>query len=78
MSFESMKIEQISGEQVIKIPESLKIDDDRVYLKKVGNVLYIIPFHQPWQSLFDSVNEFSNDFMEDRSQPSIQDSLNYL
>jgi antitoxin VapB len=35
-------------------------------------VIYIIPFHNPWQNFFDSLSDFSNDFMSDRNQPSQQ------
>ena len=72
MNIETIKIEQISGKQIIKIPENLKIDDDKVYLKKVGNLLYVIPFHNPWQSTINSLDEFSEDFMNERDQPSNQ------
>jgi len=72
MAFETIDIiRNASGRssQLIEIPENLKIDDDKVYLKKVGNTIYVIPFHNPWQSLFESVNNFTDDFMNDRNQP---------
>ncbi|MEQ8687108.1 AbrB/MazE/SpoVT family DNA-binding domain-containing protein [Imperialibacter roseus] len=69
MGFETIDIKDSTGTQLIGIPESLKINDNKAYLKKVGNVLYIIPFHDPWKSLIDSVNEFSDDFMIERDQP---------
>ena len=72
MEFEAIDIQDISGFQSIKIPDNFKINDDKVYLKKVGNALYIIPFHNPWQNLIESVNEFSQDFMNDREQPAAQ------
>jgi antitoxin VapB len=72
MAFQAVTIQDISGSQMIKIPENFKINDDKVYLKKVGNTLYIIPFHNPWQSMLDSVNEFSEDFMTEWQQPSQQ------
>jgi antitoxin VapB len=72
MAFEPINIQNISGSQMIKIPDSFKINDDKVYLKKVGDTLYIIPFHNPWQSMIDSINEFSEDFMDDRHQPGQQ------
>ncbi len=72
MAFEAIDIQDISGSQSIRIPDNFKINDDKVYLKKVGTALYIIPFHNPWQSLIDSVDEFSQDFMSDREQPAGQ------
>lgn len=72
MAFEAINIQDIAGSQMIKIPDTFKIDDDKVYLKKVGNTIYIIPFHNPWQSMVDSLDSFSEDFMEDRHQPNQQ------
>ena len=72
MAFEEINIQDIAGSQMIKIPDNFKINDDKVYLKKVGDTIYIIPFHNPWQSMVNSVNEFSEDFMDDRSQPNQQ------
>ena len=72
MAFEAINIQDIAGSQMIKIPDTFKIDDDKVYLKKVGNTIYIIPFHNPWQSMVDSLDNFSEDFMEDRHQPNQQ------
>jgi len=68
MKMEEVEIENISGSQFIKIPENLKIDDNKVFLKKVGNSIFIIPFHNPWQTLFESINLFTDDFLEDRKQ----------
>jgi len=72
MRLEEINIQDISGSQVIQIPDNLKIDDDKVYLKKVGNILYTIPFHNPWQNMVDSVNIFSDDFMDSRQEPKHQ------
>lgn len=68
MNFEIIDIQNDLGNQAIKIPENLKIDDDKVYVKKVGNALYLIPFHDPWQSLFQSLEKFTPDFMQERNQ----------
>jgi antitoxin VapB len=72
MAFETIDIQDNAGIQAIKIPENLKINDSKVYVKRIGNGLYLIPYHQPWQSMFDSLNQFSDDFMENRDQTSQQ------
>ncbi len=69
MKIETIKLEDSSGIQLIRLPDNFKINDDKVYLKKVGNVLYVIPYHNAWQSLVSSVNEFTDDFMDEREQP---------
>jgi antitoxin VapB len=72
MAFEAIEIKQKKGIQEIRIPERLKIKGGKVYLKKVGNSLYIIPFNEPWQNLIDSLDLFTPDFMETRDQPEDQ------
>ncbi|MDB4921337.1 hypothetical protein [Mucilaginibacter sp.] len=72
MSFEVVDIEIQNNFQDIKIPEKFKIDDDKVYMKKTGNVIYIIPYHDAWKSMIDATNEFPDDFMENRNQPTDQ------
>ncbi len=72
MAFETIDVKNKKGFQAIRIPDTLKIDDDKVYLKKIGNSLYIIPFHHPWDNLIKSLDDFTPDFMTDREQPEKQ------
>jgi antitoxin VapB len=69
MKIEAVDIQNISGIQAIHLPDELRINDDKVYLKRMGNVIYIIPFHNPWQNFYDSLSLFSEDFMNERNQP---------
>ncbi len=72
MAFEAIEIKQKKGIQEIRIPDRLKIKGSKVYLKKVGNSLCIIPFNELWQNLIDSLELFTTDFMEKRDQPDNQ------
>lgn len=72
MEIKTIDIKEIKGKQVIDIPEEMRIDDDKVYIKKVGNTLYVIPYHNPWQNLFESLESFTSDFMDERNQPDKQ------
>lgn len=72
MGFKTVTVKNKKGIQAIRIPKNMHIDDDKVYVKKVGNALYVIPFHNPWQNLIDSVDAFTSDFMDDRTQPENQ------
>ena len=69
MQFETITIKNKKGIQEILIPQDMHIDDDKVYIKKVGNSILIIPYHNPWQNLIDSTDAFTPDFMENREQP---------
>ncbi len=59
--------------QEIRIPQSMRINDNKVYLKKVGNSIFVVPYHNPWQNMFESVNQFTSDYMESRIQGSSQE-----
>lgn len=72
MPFQTVKLKNVSGSQLIRVPENMKIDDNKVYLKKVGNSLYVIPFHNPWDSLIGSTGLFTEDFLDEREQPEQQ------
>ena len=63
MKIAAVDIQNISGQQAIQLPNDLRINDDKVYLKEMGNVIYIIPFHNLWQNFHDSLSGFSEDFM---------------
>jgi len=72
MGISTIDINNNKGTQAIRIPKQMRINDDKVYLKKVGNTLYLIPYHSPWQNLIDSTNSFTADFMDERDQPAQQ------
>jgi antitoxin VapB len=38
----------------------------------MGSAVVLFPFRFPWQTLFDSLGLFSDDFMESRDQPEQQ------
>jgi antitoxin VapB len=73
MGIETIDIKNTKGAQDIRIPKKMRIDDDKVYLKKVGNTIHVIPYHSPWQNLSDSADSFTADFMDERVQPDQQD-----
>lgn len=72
MTVTSLEISKLGGKQTLSIPDDMKISDDKVFLKKVGNTILVIPYHDAWKNLIDSVNNFSEDFMDLRNQPENQ------
>ena len=67
-----MNTAQISTDgthQIVILPEDFKISGTGVYIKKVGNAIVLIAEDNPWQSLFESLEQFSDDFMTSRDQP---------
>ena len=59
--------------QAIRLPKEYRFKGNEVYIKKVGDMVILIPYHAPWETLIDSLVMFSDDFMETRNQPELQE-----
>jgi antitoxin VapB len=68
MTVKIVDVQHTKEGQAIKLPEGFTINDDKVYLKKTGNIISIIPYHHPWQNFQDSFSPFTDDFMDERNQ----------
>jgi len=55
--------------QAVRLPKEFRFKGEEVFVRKLGNALILIPKDSPWQTLIDSLGEFSPDFMEQRNQP---------
>jgi antitoxin VapB len=59
------------GNQTVILPKQFQLQGSEVYIKKIGNAIVLISKENPWQTLFDSLNLFSDDFMPTREQPNL-------
>ena len=55
--------------QAVRLPKEFRFEGDEVYIKRVGNAVVLLPHQDSWQGLYESLERFSEDFMEDREQP---------
>ena len=56
--------------QSVVLPEDCHIDSAEVFVKRIGRSLLLIPRDiDPWQLFNESLNGFTDDFMQDREQP---------
>lgn len=67
------KLFQNGKSQAVRLPKEYRFQGTKVYIKKVGNVVMLIPEHDSWQSLMESLDLFSDDYMMERDQPETQD-----
>ena len=63
------KLFKNGGSQAVRLPKELRFPGKEVYIKRVGSVVVLYPAHDPWAPLRESLNMFTRDFMEERSQP---------
>ena len=66
------KLFKNGGSQAVRLPKEFRFEGDRVFIKKVRNAVVLLPHQDSWQGLFDSLKQFTNDFMENRDQPALQ------
>ncbi|WP_414518717.1 antitoxin [Nostoc sp. PCC 9305] len=57
--------------QIVILPEDFQLTGTEVYIKKIGNAIVLIAKDNAWESLIDSLENFSDDFMTTRDQPVI-------
>ena len=55
--------------QAVRLPKEFRFSATEVYIKKMGNMVILLPKDDPWAPLINSLNQFTDDFMQTRDQP---------
>ncbi len=63
--------------QAVRLPKDFRFAEKDVFIKKIGKMVVLLPKNDPWSSLVNSLDQFTDDFMENREQPG-QDSRDNL
>ena len=58
--------------QAVRLPKEFRFDGKKVYIVKRGDTVVLIPYREPWNTLFESLDQFSDDFLPSRNQPQHQ------
>ncbi len=69
---ETTKIFNSGNSQAVRLPKKYRFKNKEAYISKIGDAVVIFPKKSGWNSLFESVNKFTDDFLEERDQPEIQ------
>lgn len=69
---ETAKLFMNGRSQAVRLPKAFRFEGSEVFVKKVGSAVLLIPYSESWQTLFESLAQFSDDFMETRDQPETQ------
>ena len=60
--------------QIVHLPAEIRLANGEIFVSQVGQSVVLVPKGaNPWQSLFDSLDQFSEDYMENRAQPAPQE-----
>ena len=55
--------------QAVRLPKDFRFEENDVFIKKIGKMVVLLPKDDPWSSLVNSLDQFTDDFMENREQP---------
>jgi antitoxin VapB len=65
---ETTKLFYSGNSQAVRLPKEFRFSDDRVYIRRLGNAVVLLPYGDPWRVLLDGLTLFSDDFMQPRTQ----------
>lgn len=66
------RIFKSGNSQAVRLPKEFHLEGAEVYIKKVGSGVLLMPKGDPWASLSESLDKFSEDYMEKRGQPPLE------
>ncbi len=70
---DTAKLFQSGNSQAIRLPKAYRLPGNKVYLKRMGSAIVVLPEDSAWQPMIESLSEFDDDFMTDRNQPPQQE-----
>jgi antitoxin VapB len=71
---ETAKLFQNGSSQAVRLPKAFRIPGNEVRIFKKGKQVILEPIETTWDSLFESLSEFPEDFMKvGRNQPAMQE-----
>lgn len=70
------KLFQNGQSQAVRLPKEFRFEGDEVLIKKVGAAVVLLPTQQSWDTLINSLTQFSPDFLLEREQPPQQKRAN--
>jgi len=65
---ERAKIFQSGRSQAVRLPKEFRFNGSEVFVKRIGKAVVLLPTDDAWDSLAQSLDLFSDDFMVERDQ----------
>jgi antitoxin VapB len=70
---ETAKLFQNGNSQAVRLPKEFRMPGDMVKISQRGKQIILEPLETTWDALFEALDDFPEDFMEDgREQPPMQ------
>lgn len=62
---ETARVFTNGGSQAVRLPKDYRFRDEEVLVNRIGNAVILLPKDDPWQSLMQSLDMFTDDFLTD-------------
>ncbi len=70
----SAKLFKNGQSQAVRLPKECRFEGDEVAVNKIGDIVILVPKNNKWDGFLNSLELFSDDFMnEGRKQKVVQD-----
>ena len=63
---DTAKIFKNGSSQAVRLPQKYRFDQDDVYIKKIDNIVMLIPKDKVWEIFRNSFDKFSDDIHFER------------
>lgn len=63
---ERAKLFQSGRSQAVRLPKEFRFSGTEVYVKRVDNAVVLLPMEEAWDSLAQSLDLFSDDYMSEQ------------
>jgi antitoxin VapB len=68
-SMQTAKLFTNGRSQAVRLPKEFRFSGNDVFINKIGKIIILIPKDDPWESLAESLDQFTDDYMKTRDQP---------
>lgn len=65
---ETAKLFMSGNSQAVHLPQNYHFSGDEVVIKRLGNAVVLLPKEDPWQVMFDAIQEFPESLQIERDQ----------
>ena len=62
---EVAKVFMNGGSQAVRLPRNCRFQEEEVLVKRIGNVVLLMPPDDPWSTMMEGLDLFTEDFLVD-------------
>lgn len=60
---EVAKVFMNGGSQAVRLPRNCRFQEEEVLVKRIGNVVLLMPPDDPWSTMMEGLDLFTEDFL---------------